>query len=173
MRRGTQIDGSLEDPGRTRSPAPSTGPGRRQGAHLPERHPLGLLSEARGHRARRANPNATDASRAAVGCAKKSYAALKQFLAGDPPAIKEAVTRGAEQGITGKFYLWTNDYQRATATVVPREARLWYWKRVEPDSKRPPGFWKWEATLAQDGTCTVPSQPQIDEALEKVIEGIR
>jgi hypothetical protein len=118
-------------------------------------------------------PNPAPASPAAIRCAKKSYAALQQFLAGDPPALKEAVTRGADHGITPKFYLWTNDYQRATPTVVPRAARLWYWKRVEPDAKRPPGYWKWEATLDQNGECTVPSQPQIDEALEKVIEGVR
>ena len=33
------------------------------------------------------------------------------------------------------------------------------------DPARPPGYWKWEATVTQAGDCQVPRQPQIDAYL--------
>ena len=50
-----------------------------------------------------------------------------------------------------------------------REARLWYWKRKQPAPPKPPGYWKWEATLAQDGTCHVPQASQIEQYLTEML----
>jgi len=118
------------------------------------------------------DPNKDTAQPAAVACAEQSYAALETFLASDPPALRQVVERGAAQGITPRFYLWTNDYSRAAASVEPRPAKLWYWKRKVPDPERPAGYWKWEATLGRDGVCRVPSQPQLDEAVAEKLRDL-
>jgi hypothetical protein len=113
------------------------------------------------------DPNADSATPAAVDCARRSHAALRAFLASDPPALRKVVERGAAHGVTPKFYLWTNDYSRASEKY-PHEVRhghLWYWKRKEPDPARPPGYWKWEATLTREGVCEIPAKDQIDQVL--------
>ena len=111
-------------------------------------------------------PNAADASPAALACARTSYEALRTFLATKPAALK-AIIEAAPARYVPKFYLWTNDYTRAATPYPPgvREARLWYWQRKTPDPARPPGYWKWEATVTQTGECQVPRQPQIDRYL--------
>ncbi|MEZ4366102.1 MAG: M1 family metallopeptidase [Kofleriaceae bacterium] len=115
-----------------------------------------------------ANPDS--ATPAAVACAERAYAALWQFLAAPPAALQDIVGRGASDGFTARFYLWTNDYSRAADPYPPgrREARLWYWKRTTPDPERPPGYWKWESTLTQDGTCMVPQPAQIEAELASI-----
>lgn len=112
-------------------------------------------------------PNPATASPEAVECAEASYRALRAFIESDPPMLREINKRGIDAGFNPKFYLWTNDYTKAATPYPPgvREARLWYWKRKTPDPTRPPGYWKWEATLTQAGECQVPKQPQIDEYL--------
>jgi hypothetical protein len=114
-------------------------------------------------------PNADSARPEAVACARKSYAALRAFIASDPPLLRKIVTDGTEQGFVPRFYLWTNDYGRAADPYPPgvREARLWYWKRKQPEPPRPPGYWKWEATLTQAGECQVPRAEQIAAYLEE------
>jgi hypothetical protein len=116
------------------------------------------------------DPNKETADPRAVACAEKSYGALTAFLATDPPALREVVTRGEAQGITPRFYLWTNDYTRAAEGVEARPAKLWYWKRKVPDPERPAGYWKWEATLGRDGVCRVPVEPQIGEAIAEKLK---
>jgi hypothetical protein len=113
-------------------------------------------------------PNAETASPKAVVCAEASYAALRAFVQSNPPKLREIVKRGADKGYVPRFYLWTNDYTRAATPYPPgvREARLWYWKRKEPAPPKPPGYWKWEATLTQAGECQVPRADQIEKQLD-------
>jgi hypothetical protein len=116
-------------------------------------------------------PNADSASPAAIACAQTAYAALRAFVSSDPPKLRAIVLRGADQGFVPRFYLWTNDYTRAATPYPPgvREARLWYWKRAVPVAGRPPGYWKWEATLAQSGECTIPQPAQIEKYLDETL----
>lgn len=116
-------------------------------------------------------PNVDSASAAAVACAEQAFAALQVFLAKNPPQLREIVERGANAGYVPRFYLWTNDYTRAADPYPPgvREARLWYWKRKEPAPPKPPGYWKWEATLTQHGECLVPNSPQIETYLAETL----
>ncbi len=114
-------------------------------------------------------PNADDASPAAIACAAKSFAALKAFIASDPPALRRITNEGTDLGYTNKFYLWTNDYTHASEPYPPgvRSARLWYWKRKTPDPARPNGYWKWEATLTREGACMIPEPEQRAAMLEE------
>jgi hypothetical protein len=113
-------------------------------------------------------PNAETANPKAVECARASHEALRAFLSKDHPKLREIVTRGADKGYVPRFYLWTNDYTRAATPYPPgvREARLWYWKRKEPAPPKPPGYWKWEATLTQAGECQLPRPEQIEKQLD-------
>jgi hypothetical protein len=120
------------------------------------------------------DPNPDTASPAAVACAQKAYAALRAFVASDPPALRKIVELGADQGYVPRFYLWTNDYTRADEPYPPgvREARLWYWKRKTPEPPKPPGYWKWESSLLRDGTCTIPQPAQIEAYLAETLAGV-
>jgi hypothetical protein len=116
-------------------------------------------------------PNADSATREAIECAQQSYTALQVFLSKNPPALRRIVELGEAKGFVPRFYLWTNDYSRA-ADPYPhgvREARLWYWKRKQPEPPKPPGYWKWEATLTQQRACLVPQQQQIDAYLAETL----
>ena len=117
------------------------------------------------------DPNVDSARPEAVECAEQSFAALQVFLAKNPPELRQIVERGAAQGYVPRFYLWTNDYGRAAEPFPPgvREARLWYWKRKQPEPPKPPGYWKWEATLTQRGDCQVPRGDQIQSYLAETL----
>jgi hypothetical protein len=116
-------------------------------------------------------PNPASARPEAIACAEQAFAALRAFIASDPPALRRIVERGADQGYVPRFYLWTNDYGRAADPYPPgvREARLWYWKRKQPEPPKPPGYWKWESTLTQAGACQVPQAAQIDAYLTETL----
>jgi hypothetical protein len=118
-----------------------------------------------------AEPNPASARREAIACAERAFAALRAFIASDPPALRRIVELGADQGYVPRFYLWTNDYGRAADPYPPgvREARLWYWKRKQPDPPKPPGYWKWESTLTQAGECQVPRAAQIEAYLAETL----
>jgi hypothetical protein len=117
------------------------------------------------------DPNPDSATREAVDCAQQSFAALQVFLAKNPPALRRIVEVGEPKGFVPRFYLWTNDYSRAASPYPPgvREARLWYWKRKQPEPPRPPGYWKWEATLTQLGVCQIPQPAQIEKYLAQTL----
>lgn len=118
------------------------------------------------------DPNADTASRDAIDCAQQSFTALQVFLAKNPPALRRIVELGEAKGSVPRFYLWTNDYTHA-ATPYPhgvREARLWYWKRKQPEPPKPPGYWKWEATVTQNGICELPKQDQIETYLAETLK---
>ena len=119
-------------------------------------------------------PNIDSARPEAIACARTSYDALRTFLASDPPALRKIVELGADQGYVPRFYLWTNDYGRAASPYPPgvREARLWYWKRKAPEPPKPPGYWKWEATLTQVGECQVPRPAQIESYLAETLRTV-
>jgi hypothetical protein len=119
-----------------------------------------------------ANPDS--ATREAVACAQESFAALQVFLAKSSPALRRIVELGEPQGFVPRFYLWTNDYTRAATPFPPgvREARLWYWKRKQPEPPKPPGYWKWEATVDQNGVCHVPQTEQIDAYLAETLKSL-
>jgi hypothetical protein len=119
-------------------------------------------------------PNPESATREAVECAQQSFTALQVFLAKNPPALRRIVELGEARGFVPRFYLWTNDYSRA-ADPYPhgvREARLWYWKREQPEPPKPPGYWKWEATLTQHRACVIPQQDQIDAYLAETLAAL-
>ena len=118
------------------------------------------------------DPNADAASRDAIDCAQESFAALQVFLAKNPPALRRIVELGEAKGFVPRFYLWTNDYTNAATPYPPgvREARLWYWKRKQPEPPKPPGYWKWEATVTQNGICEIPQQEQIDKYLAETLK---
>ncbi len=111
----------------------------------------------------------------AVECAKQSFAALQVFLAKNSSQLRQIVELGADQGYVPRFYLWTNDYSRAAEPFPPgrREARLWYWKRKQPEPPKPPGYWKWEATLTQTGDCTIPRSAQIEQYLAQTLREVQ
>lgn len=115
--------------------------------------------------------NVDSARPEAIECAQQSFAALQVFLAKNPPELRQIVERGAAQGFVPRFYLWTNDYGHASEPYPPgvREARLWYWKRKQPEPPKPPGYWKWEATLTQRGDCQVPREDQIQSYLAETL----
>jgi hypothetical protein len=116
-------------------------------------------------------PNPAGARPEAIACAEQAFAALRAFVASDPPALRRIVELGAGQGYVPRFYLWTNDYGRAADPYPPgvREARLWYWKRKQPEPPKPPGYWKWESTLTQAGECRVPQPAQIEAYLAETL----
>jgi hypothetical protein len=119
--------------------------------------------------------NSDSASREAIACAEHAFSALQVFLASNPPRLRRVVQLGERRGLyTPRFYLWVNDYSRA-AEPYPhgvREARLWYMQREEPAAGTPPGYWKWEASLMQDGKCHVPGASQIEQYLDGAIAAL-
>jgi len=119
-------------------------------------------------------PNADSARPEAIACAKEAFAALQVFLASNPPKLREIVTKGEAKGYVPRFYLWTNDYGRAATPYPPgvREARLWYWKRKQPEPPKPPGYWKWESSVTQDGACHVPQAEQIEHYLDETLASL-
>jgi hypothetical protein len=119
-------------------------------------------------------PNVDSARPEAIACAEEAFAALQVFLASNPAKLREIVTRGEAQGFVPRFYLWTNDYGRAADPFPPgaREARLWYWKRKQPEPPKPPGYWKWESRLMQNGDCQVPQAAQIEKYLDETLAGL-
>lgn len=113
------------------------------------------------------DPNPATASTAAVDCTTQAWTKLQSFFAQEQPTLKRIIELGGAQGITNKFYLWTDDYTDA-ATPYPdglRKNALWYWKRNPPVEGRTPGYWKWESTVLQDGTCLIPQDTQIEQYL--------
>ncbi|MGE0549060.1 MAG: hypothetical protein AB7O24_16435 [Kofleriaceae bacterium] len=120
-------------------------------------------------------PNPDSARPEAIACAKTAFAALRAFVSSDPPKLHKIVELGASQGFVPRFYLWTNDYGRAAEPYPPgvREARLWYWKRKTPDPARPPGYWKWESSLTQQGECKIPRPEQIEQYLTETLATVQ
>ena len=117
------------------------------------------------------DPNPASARPEAIACAEKAFAALREWLATDPPVLKKIVAAKTADGtMVPRFYLWTNDYGLAASPYPPgmREARLWWWARKQPEPPKPPGYWKWESVLTQSGECVIPHQPQIDQYLAEM-----
>lgn len=116
-------------------------------------------------------PNPDTASPQAIACAHEAFAALQVFLASNNAKLRKIVELGEPQGFVPRFYLWTNDYSRAAQPYPPgvREARLWYWKRKQPEPPKPPGYWKWESSLMQDGACHIPRADQIEKYLDETL----
>jgi hypothetical protein len=112
-------------------------------------------------------PNVDSANPAAIACAERAFVEWKAFINSDPPALRTVAADPMNLGYDKLFYLWTNDYSQADAVYAPgvRDARLWYWLRRVPKAGRPPGFWKWESTLDQQGVCHTPDPAQIAQYL--------
>jgi hypothetical protein len=101
---------------------------------------------------------------AAIQCAEQSYKALQAFVDSNPEQFHAAAEAS---GASKQFYLWVNDYSDADADF-PYEQRMnkfWYWERKPAVLGRVPGFWKWETTLLQDGSCLWPQADQIEQYL--------
>ncbi len=103
----------------------------------------------------------------AVDCAWIAYLDLQSFFRANPSRLRKAVNLGA----TNRFYLWVNDYSRASDTRSRRPQMLWHGAASSnnPDDYAT-GYWKWESTLAQDGTCLTPQGDQVAEALDDAIQ---
>jgi hypothetical protein len=117
--------------------------------------------------------NPASASAQAIACATTAYAKLQQFLAQPPAKLQRIIELGTISGdVVPRFYLWTNDYLRAATPYPPgmREARLWFWKRKQPEPPKPPGYWKWESVLTQRGECLVPQPAQIEAYLTTMLD---
>lgn len=121
------------------------------------------------------DPNLDSARPEAIECAQQSFTALQVFLSKNPEKLRRVVELGADQGYVPRFYLWTNDYGRAAEPYPPgmREARLWYWKRKQPEPPKPPGYWKWEASLTQAGVCQLPRPDQIESYLDEALATVQ
>ncbi len=118
------------------------------------------------------DPNPASARPEAIACAERAYAALQAFLDEPPAKLRRIIELGTLTGdVVPRFYLWTNDYGDAADPYPPglREARLWYWKRKTPEPPKPPGYWKWESRVTQQGECQIPSEPQIDRYLTDML----
>ena len=109
-------------------------------------------------------PNVDSATAPAVACAELAYRKLQSFFANPHPEFRQVLELGRDHLVSNKFYLWTDDYSRATSPYPPgmRTNRLWYWTRNPQIEGRTPGYWKWESTVLQDGTCLIPEDTQID-----------
>jgi hypothetical protein len=120
------------------------------------------------------DPNPATASPAVVACANRAWNELRAFVGGPHPTLDRIVEVGVKNGtMVPRFYLWTNDYSKASDPYPPgmREARLWWWARKTPEPPKPPGYWKWESVLDQKGVCHTPRPEQIEAYLtEKLAE---
>ena len=107
---------------------------------------------------------------ATVACAESSYRALQAFVDSNPSQFHLAAQT---RNYSKQFYLWVNDYTDA-AKDFPHEqrpAKFWYWERKPAATGRVPGFWKWETTIMQDGSCHWPKPDQIQTFLAATIQG--
>jgi len=100
------------------------------------------------------------------GCATTSFRKLKEFFGTNWTKMQRVV----ELGATNRFFLWTNDYSEAASGRARRPQQMWHWNSGTHDYEL--GYWKWEATLTQDGTCLVPETAQIESALDAAIEAL-
>ncbi len=107
-----------------------------------------------------------EATSAAISCAFTAYHQLRDLFRANPENLRRVV----ELGATPRFYLWVNDYSRASFSRSRRVNRLWHWSDGPADYGT--GFWKWESTLTQDGECLTPTPAQVDYALEEAIEAL-
>lgn len=119
--------------------------------------------------------NPATATLAAVACATEAFIKLRTFIHSNPSDLQEVIRLGVSEGFTPKFYLWTNDYSRAT-NPYPfgyRSNRFWFWKRDPQVEGRTPGYWKWESTVGYDGRCATPEERQIHEYLAQKLQALR
>lgn len=103
---------------------------------------------------------------AAIACAEASYRQLQKFVDSNAANFHRAAER---RGASKQFYLWVNDYSNAAKDFPheQRESKFWYWQRKPAVTGRVPGFWKWETTLMQDGSCHWPKIDQINSYLNE------
>ncbi len=105
----------------------------------------------------------------AIDCAWIAYLDLQAYFRADPPRLRKAVNLGA----TNRFLLWVNDYGMAVEGRNRRAHRLWHGaaNSNNPDAYAS-GYWKWESTLTQDGTCLTPQGDQIAQAIDQAIAAL-
>jgi len=110
-------------------------------------------------------PALATATDAAVGCAERSYAALKAWI----PTATDALADATADGKARRFYLWVNDYSEADDPFPSpmRQAKLWYWAREPAVAGRIPGYFKWETVVDQRGECRWPQPEQAMAFLEE------
>jgi hypothetical protein len=73
-------------------------------------------------------------------------------------------------GATPRFYLWTNDYTAASPDRLRRQHQMWHWNSGSHDYSQ--GYWKWEATLTQNAECLIPTDADIEAALDLAINAL-
>ncbi|MES3039512.1 MAG: hypothetical protein V4736_16505 [Bdellovibrionota bacterium] len=96
-------------------------------------------------------------------CAVKAYNKLNQFYANPPAGMRKLIDSGK---VTKRFFLWTNDYTKASATEEVRPNNLWHWNRGPKDYSL--GYWKWESTVTRAGECLIPDDTQIQSRIEEI-----
>jgi ribosomal protein L30E len=102
-----------------------------------------------------------------MACAEKSYEAFKKWSANLPQAFQATIKQTPPM-----FWLMVNDYSEIKQPIreKTRDAGLWYWKRNPAVLGRVPGYWKWEATVTQEGKCTIPNAEQAIKYLENHVK---
>ncbi len=99
----------------------------------------------------------------AKACAIMAYNKLSSFLAHPPTGMQDLVTKG---GTTNHFYLWVNDYTRASVTEEERPNSFGHRNRGPKDYSK--GYYKWESTLTCQGVCVIPDDAQIAEFILEI-----
>jgi ribosomal protein L30E len=102
-----------------------------------------------------------------MACAEKSFEAFKKWSVNLPQEF-QATTKETPP----MFWLMVNDYSEIKQPLKEktRDAGLWYWKRNPAVLGRVPGYWKWEATVTQEGKCTIPNAEQAKKYLENHVK---
>jgi hypothetical protein len=100
------------------------------------------------------SPN--NVSQESIDCARRAHRELHALLANPPADLKLLRNYGA----TPAFYLWTNDYKTADASMQRRSSRAWHWASQAGTGTKEfsEGFWKWESVLTQNGECQTPAK---------------
>ncbi|KNC68918.1 carbohydrate-binding protein [Pseudoalteromonas ardens] len=99
-----------------------------------------------------------------LACAESSYAALSEFLVSLPQEFETLKDLGA----TRRVYMWVTDYSAATLDRATRPSSFWHVNSGGPmDFSK--GYWKWEAVVKQDGTCSIPTKEQAIQFAQRII----
>ena len=96
-------------------------------------------------------------------CAEQGFEQVKAYLKSAP----EELTRAVQLGVTRSVVLSVNDYRFASHDRVLRNPRLSHWGL---DRDLSSGFWRWEITLSQEGTCMLPRIQTIRETFRLVAD---
>ena len=99
----------------------------------------------------------------AIECGLQAYNKLNKFYKNPPKGMKDLIEKG---GTTKRFFLWVNDYTKASEAEEVRPNNFWHWNRGTKDYSK--GYWKWESTLNKKGECLLPDDAQIAARIKEI-----